>query len=52
MGRKSPQQFVKRQKEMERAQKAREKMAKRHQGNKNSEETEADPVSSADEPIS
>ncbi|HEX2959702.1 MAG TPA: hypothetical protein VHO70_22895 [Chitinispirillaceae bacterium] len=29
MGKKSPQQFIKRQKEMERAQKARNKMAKR-----------------------
>jgi len=31
MGRKSPQQFIKRQKEMERAKKAREKMAKRQE---------------------
>lgn len=31
MGRKSPQTFIKRQKEMERAKKAREKMAKRHE---------------------
>ncbi|OPY16167.1 hypothetical protein [Syntrophus aciditrophicus] len=31
MSRKSPQQFVKRQKEMERARKAREKMAKRQE---------------------
>jgi len=31
MGRKSPQTFIKRQKEMERAKKAREKMAKRQQ---------------------
>ncbi|SEM43773.1 hypothetical protein SAMN04489760_11575 [Syntrophus gentianae] len=30
MARKNPAQFVKRQKEMERAQKARDKMAKRH----------------------
>ena len=30
MGRKNPQTFIKRQKEMERAKKASEKMAKRH----------------------
>ncbi len=52
MARKSPQQFIKRQKEMERAQKAREKMAKRQQGNKNNEEREAEPGGATDEPSS
>jgi len=37
MARKNPQQFIKRQKEMERAQKAREKMAKRHREKKEEE---------------
>jgi len=37
MARKNPQQFIKRQKEMERAQKAREKMAKRHRDKKDDE---------------
>jgi len=50
MGRKSPQQFVKRQKEMERAKKAREKMAKR-QEKKEGVVTENDSSGISDEPV-
>jgi hypothetical protein len=50
MGRKSPQQFVKRQKEMERAKKAREKMAKR-QEKKEGVVAENDSSVISDEPI-
>jgi hypothetical protein len=50
MARKSPQQFAKRQKEMERAKKAREKMAKR-QEKKEGVATETDPLGTPEEPI-
>jgi len=50
MGRKSPQQFVKRQKEMERAKKAREKMAKR-QEKKEGVVAEDDSSVISDEPV-
>jgi hypothetical protein len=50
MARKSPQQFVKRQKEMERAKKAREKMAKR-QEKKDDVATETDASGIPAEPI-
>lgn len=50
MARKSPQQFAKRQKEMERAKKAREKMAKR-QEKKEGVATETDPLGIPEEPI-
>ena len=51
MAKKSPQQFIKRQKEMERAQKAKEKMAKRHHEKKNSGETDDELIGHADDPI-
>ncbi len=50
MGRKSPQQFIKRQKEMARAQKAKDKMAKR-QSQKNDDSVEPDLSETADQPI-
>lgn len=50
MARKSPQQFIKRQKEMERAQKAREKMAKR-QEKKEGLVTKNDLSENSDQPI-
>ncbi|MCK9275532.1 MAG: hypothetical protein M0P57_10645 [Syntrophales bacterium] len=50
MARKSPQQFIKRQKEMERARKAKEKMAKR-QGKKSNKEMESDPTGTGDKTV-
>lgn len=49
MARKTPQKFVKQQKEKERAQKAKEKMAKRHHEKKNIETTEAGATGALDE---
>jgi len=50
MARKSHQQFMKKQKEMERARKAKEKMAKR-QGKKESAADENDFTKHSDQPI-
>ncbi|OPY12180.1 MAG: hypothetical protein A4E66_01203 [Syntrophus sp. PtaB.Bin001] len=51
MAKKSPQQFIKRQKEMERARKAKEKMAKRQQGKKEDEVPDNDAAGITDNSI-
>jgi hypothetical protein len=51
MAKKSPQQFAKRQKEMERARKAQEKMAKRQGKKDNGSSETTEDSGTADEPI-